>query len=535
MIQRVIEQLRGRTHDEKKALETVRETSLREAREAFADYDRFVVDAKAVKGGLLLGTGKPSTGESVDIRLPWDDEYCHWLVQGGTGTGKTTWITSLLRQELARGRPAGVIDCKGDLFESVLRTAAAGSRSLAAENRERVRQRLVIVNPFSDQLVPLNVCRLLRGVTPEVQAYEMTLAFSRLFDVSLGLHMENILRHLFILLTEAELSLVEAPLVLQDEVLRGILAHQSSHPAVKEFFLGVYSTVPQASKDALLNRLQSLLLPENVRLMLGADALLDLGDVLDRGDPLLVFLGKGPGVPEEQVEVLGGLFLQLLFQATYARGSGQGRPYLLVIDEFVHLLNSPALARRFETALTTTRSFGLSLMLIHHNFAQLPPALRETALANTDLMALFRTSGRNAQYFGDFLPESDPEFADARHASSEDSRRQQLESLQRLPNRQCYWYDRRKSYRALRLRVPDVSSAHESAGLSKSGLDRVIREEGWNAGGAALSRTELRSQIEDRRKRLADLVTPKIRVSRPPTGPAESSSKPTGKRRPKLG
>src|SRR5262249_27190399 len=160
---------------------------------------------------------------------------------------------------------------------------------------------------------------------------------------------------------------------------------------------------------------------------------------------------------EEQVEVLGSLILQWLFQATYARGTGQSKSYLIAVDEFVHLLEAPGIARRFTTALTTARSFGLTLMLLHHNFAQLPASLREVILGNADLIALFRTSTRNATFFGDFLPEShrpdDPMSVDRRQAG------RALEELQRLPARRCYWYDRRRPYRAVRLRTPDVALA----------------------------------------------------------------------------
>src|SRR5207249_10076062 len=144
--------------------------------------------------------------------------------------------------------------------------------------------------------------------------------------------------------------------------------------------------------------------------------------------------------------------------AAYSRGTGRSRGYLLAVDEFFHLLDSPGMSRRFQTALTTARSFGLSLMLIHHNFAQLPSALREIVLGNCDLVALFRTSGRNAEFFGEFLPETDPDCLgkdseERRHGRPD--RRQQLETLQRLPDRTLYWYDRQQPYRALKLRAPN--------------------------------------------------------------------------------
>ncbi len=353
--------------------------------------------------------------------------------------------------------------------------------------------------------------------------------------------MENILRHLGVLLIETGLSFAEAPLVLQDELLRGILATRSTNPAVKDFFLGAYAAIPQVSKDALLSRLQGLLLSENLRLMLGADQCVDLRGILDCGDPLFVFLGKGAGVSEEQVEVLGSLFFQLLFQAVYARGTGRGRPYLLAVDEFFHLLDAPALDRRFETALTTARSFGLSVMLIHQNFAQLPTGLREIILGNCDCAALFRTSGRNAEFFGDFLPEVDPEIlmqvraSGGRTLSREETRRHHLEALQRLPNRCCYWYDRRRPHRAIRLRVPNFPEPHEFARMSAAALEEVIRAEGWDRGSVAVPRDTLRAEIETRRRRLQELIHPPIRVSPAPKTKERDAGPSPKRRKPKLG
>jgi hypothetical protein len=541
MVQWWIDRLRNRQADRAKALRAVQEASRQALRGTMAEYDAFAEPARAARDGLLLGTARSSAGEELVIRLPWGDEYAHWLIQGGTGSGKTTWIASFLRQELEAGRPFGVIDCKGDLFHSAIRWTAALAQSLEPDQRETLRKRVVVVNPFSDALVPLNVCRPLPGCPAETQAYEIALALSRLFDNAMGVHMENLLRALLLLLGEAGLSLAEAPQVLRDELIRGILAGRSTNPAVKEFFLGTYPAIPQVSKDALLSRLQGLLLPENIRLMLGSENLLDLRGVLDRGDSLFVFLGKGPGVPEEQVEVLGSLFIQLLFQAVYARGSGCQRPYLLAMDEFTHLLAAPALARRFETALTTARSYGLSLTFVNHNFAQLPPTLREILLGNCDLMAIFRTSARNAEFFGDFLPEVDPELlaralAEGRqNLPREEVRRRQLEALQRMPDKCAFWYDRRKPHRAIRLRAPDVPPPHEVAGMSAAALEDLIREEGWDIGAAAVPRAQPRAEIEARRRKLQELVRPPIRVAAERSESTEDPPGPKKWRKPKLG
>jgi hypothetical protein len=269
----------------------------------------------------------------------------------------------------------------------------------------------------------------------------------------------------------------------------------------------------------------------------GAGDLIDFKAIFERGDPLFIFLGKGPGVPEEQVEILGSFIFQLLLQATYARGSGARGRYLLAMDEFFHLLDAPGLARRFETALTTARSFGLSLLLVSHNFAQLPATLREIVLGNTDCVSLFRTSGRNAAFFGDFLPEVDIELLARAYTSGKRSalspseiHRHEIELLQRLPSRACFWYDRRKPHRAIRIRVPDIFAPHKFARISEGTLERIVRE-GWDRGAVALPKDTIKARIFARSRRISELLHLPIVLTqtvdeRPARSPKRAQSRP---------
>jgi hypothetical protein len=292
-------------------------------------------------------------------------------------------------------------------------------------------------------------------------------------------------------------------------------------------------------------------LAENIKLMLGADDLIDLKAVLDKGQPLFMFFGKGNGAPEEQVAVLASLVLQLLFQAAFNTKSGKRRPYQIILDEFFHLLDAPALEKRFETALTTLRSFGVMLSLVMHNFSQVSGALRESILNNCDYTAVFRTHSRNAQFFGDFLPELDPEIVaetlrkTGRPPAKHEVRAHLISRLQQLPNRHCYFYDKQKPYRALLLRVPDVPSPEKAAGISEHALDDFMRREGVFLGGYALPKEELCRQIEERKNRIDSLTQfPPVHLSPEPEhndapagttiGPGESSSA-RRRRKPKLG
>jgi hypothetical protein len=533
LTQHLLELWRRRGSDEAKAREYVAYQASSAFREIMADYDVFAEHlAEVPDPAFLVGTARDSAGREVPVRLAADDLFTHWLVQGGTGSGKTSFMTAVVSDAMRQGLPVGVVDCKSGFFDVALSWAGALAYSLPEPKRSEFAGRLVVVNPFSEALVPLNICRLMENTSPEVQAYEVSLAFSRLFDASFGFQMENVLRHLLLLLIESELSLVEAPEVLQNELLRGILVERCRNPAVKEYFLRTFQGVPAGSKDAILSRLQALLLPENLRLMLGADDLINFRQILDRSELLFMFLGKGPGVPEEQVEVIGSLLLQLLFQGAFAGGNNKRRPYQLVCDEFFHLLDAPNLAKRFETALATLRAFGVTLSLVMQNFAQISGSLKDTILGNCDIVAVFRTSSRNAQNFGDFLPDLDPEVVEqalrrtGKPPHKMEVRSQLVERVQRLPNRHCYWYDRRRPYRALLVRVPDVSAPHEAAGITEKELDEFMEAEGIRRGRLALPKSLLREQIERRRARLASLVSPVADVKTQPTQPKHGGKGP---------
>ena len=538
MLRNLVELVRGRTTDYVKAHAFLRMSAADTYGAGTGGDECAMFDSS--EPAITIGTARGSSG-SVRVTVPLYQSR-HAAILGSTGAGKTKCSENMYVDYLWQGAGIGAIDFKNDLYPTCRRWLGAYAYGLPEAQCLAFIRSLPIVSPFaSDALPPFNVCHEFAGWSPEVQCYEITSGLARLFDQGLTFHQENVLRHVLMVLMEHRLSLVEAPDVMQDEVLRGILVERSQNETIRDFFYRTYADVPTVAKQALCTRLQSLLLPENVRLMLGADSIIDLRGILDHGRPLLVFLGKGSGVPEEQAEMLAGLFLNLFFQAAYS-SSRRSRPYTMILDEFFHIL-TPALTRRFNSALTTLRSYGVNLMLVLHTFSQVDPALRDAMLGNCDALAIFRTSGKNADCLGDFLPNHDPELAaellrrSGEFPSYRVLRAAMIERLQRLPNRHAYWYDRRQPHRAVLLRVPDVPEPHEAIGISPGALDRFIREHRIEVGGYALPKSALRAQIAARRERLHQLVRPPIRIAsipaEPPPPPSLDARR--AKRRPRLG
>src|SRR5262245_14325302 len=211
LVDRLTGIFRGTDLDRAKAREYLTEKFNETFREAVEEHDTFVSHIQKVKEpALTLGTAKDSLGSEIPVRLGFKDAACHWLIQGSTGAGKTSFATHVLAEMLSQGRPIGVVDCKSGFFEAAVRWAGATAYNMNELERKHFIGSLTIIDPFSDSLVPFNICRPIAGMSSDVQAYEMGLALSRLFDSSMSFHMENLLRHTIVLLMESGLTLVEA-------------------------------------------------------------------------------------------------------------------------------------------------------------------------------------------------------------------------------------------------------------------------------------------------------------------------------------
>ena len=55
------------------------------------------------------------------------------LVSGGTGAGKTPFVTSIVADMLREGAPVGVLDCKSGLFDAAIRWAGVTAHALPRE------------------------------------------------------------------------------------------------------------------------------------------------------------------------------------------------------------------------------------------------------------------------------------------------------------------------------------------------------------------------------------------------------------------
>lgn len=513
MLNDLLLRLRNVHHDRNRARRYERLRSKAALAEALQDADELVGHLDRLpQVGFPLGEASTPVGRVVMRLLP-EATLTSWLVMGSSGSGKTTVVKALYRWGLANGLIEDIVDCKGDLYRPALREVAAFAKTLPAELRERCVKDLLVIKLTGDTVVPKNPCCLGPGTTAETMAYDVTLAFSR-YSAAVGsplsVHMESALRHGLLLACEAKLSPLEIPLLLHHEALRTALVLRSANPLVQEYFLGIFPTLPSGSAPALAARLHAAFMHDDVRLPLGADGNVDLRDMILSGRRMVVSFEKG-GAPEAVVDLYGSLFIQDLCRSIFA-AQGKGTPRLIFFDEFFHLLEAPAVAARFCTLLSSSRSFGVHPGFVMHQFAQTGREVREALLANVGIALLFRTSEANAAHLGDFLPATDPVLVERALRRGEPppsraaTRAFLMERLQRQENRVAYLWDRRQPYNSVRVRIHDYREPHDVLVISSEALDEFVETSGISRGGYAVSGDLVRRQIAERQERLLALV-----------------------------
>jgi hypothetical protein len=483
------------------------------------DFVRAVTDV--VSPAITLGTAETAAGTTVPVRIPVSALAAHMAIIGTTDAGKSSFASILMDGLLRHGVGVGVADFKTGLFtDAIARTAAIAYR-LPPSTRQRFTERVVTLHPSDEEyLQPLNIVQAPAGVPTETACYETARVLEEV-SADVGFHMKNIALNGLLLAGELtrtlgiSFTILELIRIVKDESFRSFCVAESRHPQIREFF-GRFATIPQASKDALLTRLEALVLFENLRLALGADDCLDTRAIFDQSKPFFLYLGRDGTTAEDLLKLFANLVLLRLFQAAFAGGGGRQQPYLLFLDEPFHVL-TPSLSEKLTLALASLRAHRAFVATILHHTSQLDGRLRDALLNLCTLMAIFRTQPRSAQSLGEFLPDIDREVVreslrrTGKAPGRFEFRTQMQERLERMPRQVAYWYDKRRPYRAFRFKVADVHPPHTVAGCSAEELTEFIESSGLRRGGG-LPKFVLRRQIAERERRLHELMHPPIVV-----------------------
>src|SRR5438093_4658711 len=176
------------------------------------------------------------------------DRRAHLYIIGKTGTGKSTLLETLIRQDLAAGRGLALLDPHGDLVERV---------------RARVpfaRQADVIDFNVPDAAHPLGF-NPLEPVPPAKRALAASgvlEVFKKLWADSWGPRLEHILRNaLLALFDQPQATLVDVLRLLDDPVFRHDAAVRVANAQVRDFWLREYTKYPASFRAEAIAPIQN--------------------------------------------------------------------------------------------------------------------------------------------------------------------------------------------------------------------------------------------------------------------------------------
>jgi hypothetical protein len=353
--------------------------------------------------GRIIGISN-FPGDERPIAISHGDACQHLQVLGPTGTGKTTALANMARQDMEQGYGVIVLEGKGDLFEAVL------------ERVPRSRIKDAIVLDVNDTSSPVGFNVLASGTTRSA-VDELSAVTIAICGDNGGVYAPMLLHYGLHALAESpgntfiDLPSLLTPQSSEEAAWRDELVRNLKNRDVRRFwqhYLGDKNNERDRMAAPVHNRIWRLGARPEVRNIIGQSrSSFTFEDLLTNNKILLINL-NGVRVGESTASITGTLLMNALWSAV--RRVRSHRPSYLYIDEFQDFLNLQVGA---ADMLAKARSFGLGLVLAHQDLDQLAKVrgLERAVLANARSKIVFQTSAGDARVmqreFGRLVDEQD--------------------------------------------------------------------------------------------------------------------------------
>ncbi len=310
--------------------------------------------------GVLLGENEYA-GESVSVRLTAEQRTRHAHIIGASGTGKSTLLFNLIREDIENGEGVAVLDPHGDLIDRICGVIPP----------ERIDD-VVLVDPSDPEYsVGFNILSAHSELEKNLLASDLVAVFERLSS-SWGDQMNSVLQNAILAFLEnnrrgtiADLRrfLIEPP--FRNDFLKSVRDSEVVYYWQKSF--------PHLSGNksigSILTRLDTFLAKKPIRLMVSQpENKLDFANIMDSGKIFLAKLPEGL-LGKENSHLLGTVLISKFQQIAMSRQAQQvsaRRDFWLYIDEFANFI-TPSMAE----ILSGARKYRLGLTLAHHELHQL--------------------------------------------------------------------------------------------------------------------------------------------------------------------
>lgn len=347
--------------------------------------------------GLLLGYND-YRGVNTEIRMTDDDRRRHLYSIGQTGTGKSTFLQELAKQDARNGKGFCFIDPHGDAIEDIL-------TAIPKERAEDV----IIFDP-SDMERPFGLNMLeYDPAQPQQKTFvinEMIGIFDQLYDLKAtgGPMFEQYVRNAMLLIMEdpeTGSTLMEISKVLADEDFRKMKLTKCSNPVVRDFWI---KEAEKAGGEAALanmvpyitSKLTTFISNDMMRPIIAQqNSTINFREIMDSGKILLVKLSKGK-IGEINAHLLGMVVVGKILMNALARGDmpeSERRDFYLYLDEFQNVTT-----QSISQILSEARKYHLCLSIAHQFIGQLSDDISKAVFGNVGSICAFRVGAEDAEF-----------------------------------------------------------------------------------------------------------------------------------------
>jgi type IV secretory pathway TraG/TraD family ATPase VirD4 len=327
------------------------------------------------------------------------DRRHHLYIIGKSGTGKSTLLETMIRQDIINGEGVALFDPHGDLIEKVL-------LKIPKERKPDV----IYLNPSDpNNKVTFNP---LGGIPVERQALaaaELLESFKKIWPDFWGPRTEHLLRNAFLALLEVQRGHLGHVLKMySDKNFRQQVALRLRNEYVRQFWLNEYESYPARLRADAIAPIQNkvgafLSNPFLARVLLDQKSNLNLREIMDTEKILLVNLAKGK-IGEESAQLLGSLLISSIGQVGLSRSDAdkdKRADFYVFADEFQNFTTLS-----LASLMAELRKYNVSFSLAHQHLAQIDPKIKEAILGNIGSLICFRVSATDAKTLEmEFSPE----------------------------------------------------------------------------------------------------------------------------------
>ncbi len=347
--------------------------------------------------GVYIGTNT-YRGVETKVHLSPNDRRRHFYVIGQTGTGKSTILEEMVKQDIKNGHGLCYIDPHGEAIEHIL-------PCIPKERAEDV----VYFDPSdTERSFGLNMLEY-DETKPEEKTFvvnEIINIFDALYDLKAtgGPMFEQYMRNAMLLImddTESGSTLMEIPKVLADEDFRKMKLEKCKNETVRSFWM---EEAEKAGGEAALanmvpyitSKLTPFLSNDMMRPIISQQkSTLDFREIMDSQKILLINLSKGK-IGETNSHLLGMIIVGKILMAALGRvdiPEDERKDFYMYIDEFQNVTTDS-----IAQILSEARKYRLGLILAHQFIGQLSDDISKAVFGNVGSIAAYRVGPEDAEF-----------------------------------------------------------------------------------------------------------------------------------------